>query len=92
MKLEPIITEKTLKMAEAGKYTFKVGTNMTKYQIKALINSVFGVHTQRVWTAKIAGESKKTMKGKNRFILPFKKAIVVLREKEKIDLFETKKK
>ncbi|KKQ41767.1 MAG: 50S ribosomal protein L23 [Microgenomates group bacterium GW2011_GWC1_37_8] len=92
MKLEPIITEKTLKLAQAGKYTFRVDKNLTKYQIKKLVNDIFNVHTQRIWTIKVAGEVKKTTRGEKRIIKPTKKAIVSLKEKEKIDLFETKKK
>jgi len=90
-KLEPILTEKTLKLAEEGKYTFRVGLGLNKFQIKKLIEDVFGVHAVSVRTVKESGERKRTQRGK-RVILPEKKAIVTLKEKEKIDLFETKKK
>lgn len=92
MKLEPILTEKTLKLAEGGKYTFRVSLDLNKYQIKQLIEKVFDVHVTDVHTVTESGEKKRTLSGRKREILPGKKAIVSLKEKEKIDLFETKKK
>lgn len=89
--LEPIITEKSTKLAEDGKYTFRVEFGLNKFQIKKLIEEVFGVHVTSVRTAKIAGEKKRTILGRKRIIKPSQKAIVTLKEKEKIDLFETKK-
>ncbi len=91
-KLEPILTEKTTKLAESGKYSFRVDRNLTKYQIKKLIGEIFDVHVTKVRTLKEPGEKKRTSSGRKRVILPGKKAIVTLRDKEKIDLFETKKK
>ena len=90
--LEPIVTEKSTKLAEEGKYTFRVSIGLNKFQIRKLIEDVFGVHVTDIRTAKIAGEKKRTAQGRQRIIKPFKKAIVTLKEKEKIDLFETKKK
>lgn len=91
MKLEPIITEKTIELAKKGEYTFRVDRNMTKAKIKSLVENVFGVHVKRVRTTKEAGEVKRTIWGRKRVIKPGKKAIVKLAEKEKIDLFEEKK-
>ena len=91
-KLEPILTEKTLKLAEEGKYTFRVESGLNKHQIKKLVEDVFGVHVIGVRTVKESGERKRTSTGRKRIILPEKKALVTLKEKEKIDLFETKKK
>ncbi len=92
MKLEPVITEKSMKLAEGGKYTFRVDIGLNKYQIKNIIQEVFGVHVTDVKTIKESGEVKKNFRGRIRVINPGKKAIVTLKEKEKIDLFETKKK
>lgn len=92
MKLEPIITEKTLGLAKKGKYTFKVRVGMRKHQIKKLVEEVFEVHVKKIWTMNVKGENKKTMRGRKKKIMPSKKAIVTLGGKEKIDLFETKEK
>lgn len=92
MKLEPVLTEKSMEKARKGDYTFWVNKGMTKYQIKNLVNKVFGVTVINVRTISVAGEKKKTYLGKMRVVKPRKKAIVTLKEKEKIDLFESKKK
>ena len=92
MKLEPVITEKSLKAAKAGKYTFRVKKGFTKPQIKKAIEKIFAVHVVSTKTLKQSGEVKKTASGRKRIILPAKKVIVTLKEKEKIDLFEESKK
>lgn len=91
MKLEPIVTEKSLELAKKGKYTFRVEVGLRKHQIKKLIGDVFDVHVKTVKTMNIRGENKKTLQGRKRKIMPSKKTIVTLGEKEKIDLFDTKK-
>lgn len=91
MKLLPIITEKSLSDAKKGKYTFKVGLHMTKFEIKKAVEDAFKVHVVNVNTTKEAGEVKRTMWGRKRVLKPGKKAVVMLKEKESIDLFETKK-
>ncbi len=91
MKIEPVISEKSMRLAGEGKYTFRVERNMNKFQIRELIEKIFGVNVTRIWTVKVPGETKRTAKGRKKIILPGKKAIVTLKEKEKIDLFETKK-
>ncbi len=92
MKLEPIMTEKSLELAKKGSYTFRVEVGLGKYGIKKLIEEVFGVHVRTIRTMNIKGEIKRTLSGRKRRVMPSKKAIVTLAEKEKIDLFETKKK
>lgn len=89
--LEPVITEKTTKLAEEGKYTFLVDRNLNKHQIKELVEKVFGVHVLNIATLKKSGEVKK-VSGRKRVIRPQKKAIVKLAKDDKIDLFESKKK
>lgn len=91
MKPEPVLTEKSLEQAKKGNYTFWVDRNLTKHQIKKLVGEMFGVNVIRVRTANIAGENKKTLAGVRRVVQSRKKAIVTLKEKEKIDLFEEKK-
>jgi len=91
MKLEPILTEKSLKEAKRGNYTFWVGKALTKSQIKRLISEVFAVHVVKVKTANFKEEVKKSLWGRTHRVGARKKATVTLKEKEKIDLFETKK-
>lgn len=92
MILEPIVTEKSTNLASDGKYTFRVEKNLNKYQIKKLVEKVFKVKVKNVRTLSVGGENKRNYKGRKKVIKPIKKAIVTLVGKDKIDLFETKKK
>jgi len=91
MILTPILTEKSLKDAKTGFYTFWVDKMLTKFQIKGLISQVYDVHVVTVKTMNYKGGTKKNFRGKTQVIKARKKALVTLAEKEKIDLFESKK-
>ncbi len=91
IKLIPVITEKSMKLAKEGKYSFLVGRNLSKAKIKEAIKNVFGVDVVNVRTLKIGSEVKRTLRGTKISKLPKKKAIVTLKQGEKIDLFEEKK-
>ena len=92
MILEPVITEKTTNLSKEGKYTFRVDKGLSKDGIRALIGKIFGVKVLQVHTLKERGEVKRGVSGRKKIIKPSKKAIVVLAGKDKIDLFEDKKK
>jgi large subunit ribosomal protein L23 len=91
MKIVPILTEKTLKDAKEGKYTFWVPFKLKKTQIALLINQAFDVHTKKVRVINYKKE-KKRKAGKVFFTKRRKKAIVTLSPKEEIALFGEKKK
>ncbi|MBI4029054.1 MAG: 50S ribosomal protein L23 [Candidatus Blackburnbacteria bacterium] len=94
MLIKPLVTEKTLGIAQAGnQYTFLVEPGLDKYDIKKLVSETFGVHVVTVRTANVAGKQKKF--GKKRtavFKSDLKKVVVTLPEKEKISFFEIEKK
>jgi large subunit ribosomal protein L23 len=90
MKLIPLITEKTMKQVAEGKYTFKVNSG-SKNQIRKAIESVFGVHVTNIRTVTLKGGKRKNVKGQMVSKAAYKKAIVALKEKETIKVFETKK-
>ena len=92
MKLEPVITEKSTQLTKERKYTFRVDKNATKTEIKNEVSKTFGVTVLNVRTIRKKGEIKRGFSGRKRIVKPTKKAIVTLPEKQKIDLFETKKK
>jgi large subunit ribosomal protein L23 len=91
MKIKPIITEKTTELAKSGKYTFKFAAKTTKNEIKKLIGKLFAVDVVGVRTISLHGEVKKTMSRRKKVVKPSKKAVVWLKEKQTIDIFETKK-
>lgn len=88
MKLAPVLTEKTLEQAKKGKYTFKVGKGLNKNQIKKMVEDAFDVEVEKVRTMNDAGEEKRTVLGRKRVVMPQKKAVVSLKGKDKIEIFE----
>lgn len=91
MKLTPILTEKSLELSKDGKYTFWVLPGFSKNQIKTQIEKVFEVHVTSIKTLNYKGGEKRNFRGQKVKKASLKKAIVTLKDKEKIDLFESKK-
>ncbi len=92
MKLIPVITEKSMKDATEGRFTFWVSRGLTKTKIKKLISDGFGVHVTEVRTVNFKSGVRKNARGRIQKVLGGKKAIVKLMKDEKIDLFEEEKK
>ena len=90
--IKPIFTEKSLKDAKIGNYTFRVEPRMGKKKIAAEIARIFDVKVVRVRTIKTGGEKGRNARGKNFSVNAGKKAIVTLKEGDKINLFEEGKK
>src|SRR5258708_1455691 len=86
------MTEKSLKLTKNGGFTFWVPTNLTKTEIKKIIAQTFSVTVLHIKTLNYKARTKKNNKGKLQKIKAGKKAIVFLRDGEKIDLFEEEKK
>lgn len=87
--IRPIITEKSMKDAGVGKFTFQTAVFANKTEIKKAIEQEFKVHVISVATSVTKG--KKRRQGKRRTevaISPLKKAVVGLKTGEKIDLFD----
>lgn len=91
LKIKPLLTEKSLLNAQNGVYTFSVGRNATKTQIKNTIQLALGVKVAKVRTVSMKKAIKKNMRGQKRTIPATKKAIITLKGKDKIDLFESNK-
>ncbi len=90
--LKPIFTEKSLQLAKNGKYSFFVDSSATKADLKSEIGKLFGVHVVEIKTIVTPGENKRNARGRKVTVLTGKKAIVTLKDKEKIDVFEQSKK
>lgn len=90
--IKPIITEKSMDGAGRGRFTFKVAQGANKFEIKKAVEDQFAVHVMSVQTIYLPGKTVRT--GKKRMettTSPWKKAIVKLKEGEKIGLFEVGK-
>jgi len=92
MKLAPVVTEKSLKDAKAGRYTFTVLPGFNKDEIRKSVEALFKVHVTSVATINYKGGARRNFRGKTQSFSALKKAIVTLAKGEKIDLFEEKKK
>jgi len=72
-------------MASASnQYVFKVRTDSNKREIKAAVESLFGVQVEAVTTSNIKGK-KKVFKGKVGQRINWKKAVVKVSEGQMID-------
>ncbi|MDO8488319.1 MAG: 50S ribosomal protein L23 [bacterium] len=90
MRLKPLRTEKTHKLAAVGRYTFAVDLGANKTQIKHLIEKTFGVNVTKMQTLTMPGKSYRTgRKGIKATRSDWKKAIATVKSGQKIDLFET---
>ncbi|MEX0766401.1 MAG: 50S ribosomal protein L23 [bacterium] len=81
----PILTEKTTRGTEIGKYTFEVADGVNKLDIKKAVEELFNVTVTKVNTVKIHGRMKR--RGQHRYVAAgYRKAIVTLASGQKIDL------
>lgn len=86
---KPVITEKSLRDAARGIFTFEVDKQASKNQIRKEVESLFKVHVKKITSANFKG--KKRLVGRRRMPVydsDRKKAWVKLAAAEKIDLFE----
>ena len=92
MKLIPVMTEKSMRLTKSRGYTFLVSLDLNKFQIKKLIEKAFNVNVTNIKTVNSKTGVKRNARGTKQKIKATKKAIVFLKEGEKIDLFEEEKK
>jgi large subunit ribosomal protein L23 len=81
------LTEKgTLLTEKHNQYVFRVSPRANKVQIKQAVEKLFGKKVERVNTMNYAGKKKRERKADFGRKAHWKKAIVTLKEGEKIDL------
>jgi len=87
--IEPIITEKSIADAQKGKFTFKMAKTLNKYAIKQIVMTRFKVDVIGIATTIVKGRSRRSGARRiEKVYTPWKKAIVKLKEGQKIALFE----
>lgn len=90
MLKRPILTEKSMNLAKNGLYTFEVDKNDTKPVIAKLVSEKFKVDVIKVSTLNIKGKVKSQKMVRKNYQKPsFKKAIVQLKNGQKLPIFET---
>ena len=84
--LRPVISEKTYRLADDGKYTFLVDRDANRTQVRQAVEAVFGVKVTGVNTLNRPGKRRRTRFGWGQRAAT-KRAIVSLAEGERIDVF-----
>ncbi len=84
----PVITEKSSYMKDVGNYVvFEVDKKANKAQIKKAVEELFKVKVEGVKTIVVPGKEKRLGRSAGR-VPSWKKAIVKLKQGEKIEFFE----
>ena len=85
--LRPVISERTMDLMQENKYTFEVDIKATKPQIREAVEQVFNVDVVKVNTMRVTGKVRRM--GRSEGKRPdWKKAIVTVKEGQRIELFE----
>jgi len=81
----PILTEKSVRGNEAGKYTFEVAPGANKLAVKQAVEGIFSVQVRKVNVINIPGRVRR--RGRYTYTSArMRKAIVTLAPGQKIDL------
>lgn len=83
----PVVTEKSMALLGENKYTFIVDLKANKVEIKKAVEELFKVKVRKVRTMRYKGKLRRVRNVLGR-TPDFKKAIVTLKEGDKIELFE----
>ena len=84
--LRPVISEKSYRLADDGKYTFVVASGANRSQIRQAVEAVFNVRVTGVNTLNRPGKRRRTRYGWGKRP-DTKRAIVSLAEGDRIDVF-----
>ncbi len=91
ISIKPLITERATKLSEKRNcYTFRVSPDANKYQIKTLVEQLYGVKVESVNTAIVRGKNKSRwtksglLRGKT---AAWKKAYVTVADGQTIEFF-----
>lgn len=85
--IEPLVTEATASAVEANKYVFKVGSEANKQQIKLAVEMLYKVKVIGVNTLNLPRKQRRTRNSIG-WKPGFKKAVVTLKDSDKITLYE----
>jgi large subunit ribosomal protein L23 len=84
--LRPVISEKSYRLADEGRYTFVVSPGANKTQIRQAVEEIFRVRVTGVNTLNRPGKRRRTRFGWGKRA-DTKRAIVSLAEGDRIDVF-----
>lgn len=87
----PLVTEKMTVLQDKRQYAFEVDTDANKVEIARAVEKKFNVTVESIRTLMLKGKAKSQLTRRGRFAgrtSHWKKAIVTLKEGEKIDFVE----
>lgn len=84
---KPVVSEKSTELLAENKYTFWVENSANKTEIRQAVEELFKVKVEKVYTIMVKGRRKRVRQFVGR-TPDRKKAIVSLREGDKIEIFE----
>jgi large subunit ribosomal protein L23 len=87
----PLVTEKMTILQDKRQYAFEVDTEANKVEIARAVEKKFNVTVESIRTLSLKGKAKSQLTRRGRFsgtTSHWKKAIVTLKEGEKIDFVE----
>ena len=74
----PLITEKSVRMSQEGRYTFRCKTAANKIEIRQAVEKAFDVQVDKVNTLIVKGKTKQVGRRRPGRTVDWKKAIVTL--------------
>ena len=83
----PIVSERSYALIEQNRYTFEVDKRARKPEIADAIEEIFSVTVTKVNTMNVPGKSRRVRSAQG-MTPSWKKAVVTLKEGDKIDYFE----
>ena len=85
--IQPIVSEKSYDHMADGVYQFRVANNANKNEIKDALKAIFNVTAIKVNTTTVVSKPKRrgVFQGST---TSYKKAVITLKEGDKIDFFE----
>jgi large subunit ribosomal protein L23 len=79
----PLITEKSVRLSQEGRYSFRCKTAANKIEIRAAVEQAYDVKVAEVNTLTVKGKTKRTGRGRPGRTADWKKAIVTLEAGDK---------
>lgn len=89
--IQPVVTEKSSRLAEHGKYVFLVNKNATKIDVKNALKELYDVEVGKVTMARIQPKSRLVARGKEMTKRKMgKKAMVSIKGDKSLDVTKFK--
>jgi large subunit ribosomal protein L23 len=83
----PVITEKSTMLGEGGQYVFEVARDANKIEIRRAVEAIFKVDVEAVNVSHVRGKMRRMGRSMG-MTTGWKKAVVTLRQGQKIELFQ----